>query len=558
MPPTDPDNDGINNHGQGLAHGPVDATTWHREADVVVVGFGGAGAAAAIEAARAGADTLVIERFSGGGATRMSGGIYYSGGGTELQLDANYPDTPEEMFNYLRCETEGEAVDDEVLRAFCDDSVENFEWLKALGVPFPKQGFAPIKTSYPSNETTLYYSGNEKSPPYSDRATPAPRGHRPIGKGLTGKVLYEPMRAAAIESGAEVLYRSRATRLISDDDGRVIGVEIHSLPDTPAAKRIHSLLREAATGLGAVSRLGLMAAKAVLERFEKAKGRTLRIRARGGVVLSAGGFIYNPDWVTKYLPTYAKTMRLGTIGDDGSGIALGTSVGGAVRKMERGTAWMFINPPAGLTEGILISRRGQRICNEELYGAALGERIAEFHEGGAILLLDAQSKNTALRDIVGQKKLTFQSTFALVNLFLNRKRARSLADLERKLNFPVGALQGVVDTYNRGVETGKDEFGKSAGCLRRVEKAPFYAVDCDTDNRKFATPSISLGGLDVDGLTAQVLRPDRTRIPGLFAAGRTAAGVCSQHYVSGLSVADGIFAGRRAGQSASRATHPID
>ncbi len=96
MPPASPNSPTIGVRESGLSRSEQE---WHREADVVVVGFGGAGAAAAIEAARAGAETIVIERFSGGGATRMSGGICYSGGGTELQLDAQYPDTPEEMFN---------------------------------------------------------------------------------------------------------------------------------------------------------------------------------------------------------------------------------------------------------------------------------------------------------------------------------------------------------------------------------------------------------------------------------------------------------------------------
>ena len=93
--------------------------------------------------------------------------------------------------------------------------------------------------------------------------------------------------------------------------------------------------------------------------------------------------------------------------------------------------------------------------------------------------------------------------------------------------------------------------GKGSDCLQRIDTPPYYAIDADIDNWKFLSPSITLGGLDVDGLNGGVLREDGSPIPGLYAAGRSAAGVSSQHYVSGLSVADGIFSGRIAGRSAS-------
>ena len=81
-------------------------------ADVVVVGFGGAGACAAIEAADAGADVLAVDRFVGGGATAMSGGVVYAGGGTDEQRAAGVADDPDEMFRYLRLETGGAVHDD--------------------------------------------------------------------------------------------------------------------------------------------------------------------------------------------------------------------------------------------------------------------------------------------------------------------------------------------------------------------------------------------------------------------------------------------------------------
>lgn len=149
---------------------------WHRSADVVVVGLGMAGTCAALEAHRAGADVLVIERASGGGgASATSEGIFYLGGGTALQTECGYPDDPEEMFKFMRASTS--TSDDVRLRAFCDGSVEHFAWLEAQGVPFQRRSFKGKAVSLRSGEGLLT-TGNEKIWPYCDQATPAPRGHQ--------------------------------------------------------------------------------------------------------------------------------------------------------------------------------------------------------------------------------------------------------------------------------------------------------------------------------------------------------------------------------------------
>src|SRR5687768_13698821 len=70
------------------------------ETDVLVVGFGAAGACAALEAAETGSQVIIIDRFTGGGATALSGGVVYAGGGTAQQLEAGVDDTPQAMFDY--------------------------------------------------------------------------------------------------------------------------------------------------------------------------------------------------------------------------------------------------------------------------------------------------------------------------------------------------------------------------------------------------------------------------------------------------------------------------
>src|SRR5688572_2563030 len=100
---------------------------WDDEVDVVVVGFGGAGACAALEAREDGASVLILDRFGGGGATTLSGGVVYVGGGSHIQREAGVEDGVEDMYNYLKLEVK-DIVSDETLRDFCERSTESLGW----------------------------------------------------------------------------------------------------------------------------------------------------------------------------------------------------------------------------------------------------------------------------------------------------------------------------------------------------------------------------------------------------------------------------------------------
>ena len=118
----------------------VEVQQWDRSSDVVIVGLGIAGACAALEARRAGAEVLVIERASaGGGASAVSSGIFYLGAGTAVQHACGYEDDADAMFDFLASSTE--ATDRDALRAFCDNSAAHFDWLEAQGVPFERSSF---------------------------------------------------------------------------------------------------------------------------------------------------------------------------------------------------------------------------------------------------------------------------------------------------------------------------------------------------------------------------------------------------------------------------------
>src|SRR5512140_823937 len=133
---------------------------WDLQADVVVVGFGCAGACAAIEAAEAGADVLVLERASGGGGTSaMSGGQIYMGGGTPVQKACGFEDTTEEMYKFLMAAL-GPEPDEAKIRVFCDESLAHYQWFVDHGVPF-KMSFYPEPGSEAPTDDCLVFTGGE-------------------------------------------------------------------------------------------------------------------------------------------------------------------------------------------------------------------------------------------------------------------------------------------------------------------------------------------------------------------------------------------------------------
>ncbi|GAA1218671.1 FAD-binding protein [Prauserella alba] len=514
---------------------------WDAEADVVIVGFGGAGACAAVDACDRGADVLVLDRFQGGGATAISGGVVYAGGGTPHQRAAGFADTTDAMLDYLRLETDG-VVSDETLARFCAQSPENLRWLERHGVPF-EGSMAPRKTSYPTNEHYLYYSGSELSPPFSDAAMPAPRGHRAKGAGVSGKPLFGALRRAVARRPIAVRTQTKARRLVTDGD-RVTGVEVSEIRG-PVPRGLHRVLSSAGRKLNIYYRpLGRML-DGPIANLERRYGAVRRYRARRGVVLAAGGFVFNRPLVAEHAPGYRRGSSLGTIGDDGSGIALGQAVGGRTDRMHRVSAWRFFNPPLAMVDGVLVNNRGERICNEAYYGARIGDRVARQPGSEAYLIIDARIREEALRQAPSQT-LWFQRLQAEYVLRIGHVSGGDLPTLARRRGIDPDGLSHAIEEYNAGAATGHDRMGKDPAHVRALSTGPFYAIDCSIRTQPgFPIPMITLGGLTVDETTGAVTRGDGTPVPGLYAAGRNAVGVCSESYVSGLSIADCVFSGRR-------------
>ncbi|NEW38708.1 FAD-binding protein [Nocardia cyriacigeorgica] len=522
---------------------------WDMSADVVVVGYGAAGASAALEAAADGAQVLVLERFTGGGATALSGGIIYAGGGTSVQREAGVTDTPEAMLAYLEREV-GDAVRPETLRRFVDESPAMIDWLKGHGVPF-EASLCPYKTSYPNDDYYLYYSGSEISGAFSDIPA-AQRGHRVHGPGVSGKQLSAPLIAAASRAGVRAETLTQVTKLITDDTGAVIGVEARTLREAPGRIRDR------------YTRMAKLAAKpgiyypplrkALEQRMAKLDERyrtTIRVLARRGVVVSAGGFIANRAMVAEHAPAYKGGMALGTTGDDGSGITMAESVGAATDRMSNVSAWRFLLPPSVFTGAVLVDGQGRRVIDETRYGAAVGNALVNKHGGTGWLLADDAMMRTAIRQIGAQGTWFQRAQFE--PLRRSAKRGATIEQAAAKAGIDPAGLRATVDAYNEAIAVGTpDPVGKPAEYTTPLRTGPFWLLNVSIRPSVInPCPMLTLGGVVVDEDTGAVRSADGTDIPGLYAAGRTAVGICSESYVSGLSLADCVFSGRRAGRSAA-------
>lgn len=543
-----------------------DAFAWDETADVLVAGLGGAGIAAALEALEQGLSVIAADRYAGGGSTAANGGVFYAGGGTSVQKAEGEADDPEEMLKYLRIEA-GDVVSERTLRRFVDESPATIDWIVAHGGRFGT-GVWKEKASYPPLDRFLYHPDNSLVAGYRARARPAARGHRAwavngrkawgLGAGITA-----PLTRAALDKGLKFHRFTEVRQLLTDGDGAVIGARLLGIPEgTEAARRFAHYIARAGKLLEmlppslpfASITIGLgnhyLRKAAAIEAESRV---TLHVRALKGVVLSAGGFIMNQRMVRRYAPAYASGMPNGTLGDQGSGILLGMSAGGATALMGKISAWRFINPPKAWSDAIVVNAGGARFVDETSYGATLGEHIVDHQGGRAWIIYDSRLRKLAFQQAMDPNLVPFQRDVTLLNLWFNARKGRTLDALARKAGIDPAGLKASVAAYNRGArgET-PDAFGKERHDMQEIATGPFYATDISIDSRFLPLPVITFGGLRVDEEGGQVLNADGEAIPGLYAAGRTAVGIASQTYVSGLSFADCIFSGRRAARAAAQ------
>jgi 3-oxo-5alpha-steroid 4-dehydrogenase len=469
-------------------------TDWSDDVDVVVIGFGIAGGCAAVSAAAAGARVLVLERAAAaGGTTAMAGGHFYLGGGTAVQRATGHEDSAEEMYKYLVAVSRDPELDK--IRAYADGSVEHFNWLEDLGFQF-ERSYYPEKAVIQPNTEGLMFTGNERVWPYKNEAIPAPRGHKVPVPGDTGGagMVVDLLLKRATDLGVQIRYETGASALVVED-GSVVGVGWKHFTDTGA------------------------------------------IRAKA-VVIAAGGFVMNPDMVAELTPKLAeKPFVLGNTYDDGLGIRLGESAGGATKHMDQIFITAPVYPPSILLTGIIVNKLGQRFVTEDSYHSRTSGFVMDQPDSAAYLIVDEAHMERPM--------------FPLIKFIDGWE---TVEQMESDLGIPDGNLVATLNRYNEFAARGEDpDFHKQPEFLAAQDKGPWGAFDLSLGHAMYS--GFTVGGLSttVDG---QVRREDGSVIPGLYAAGACASNIAQdgKGYASGTQLGEGSFFGRRAGAHAAGPT----
>ncbi len=466
--------------------------------DVLVVGYGCAGAAAAQEAVKAGASVLVLERASGpGGSSGQSGGELYLGGGTALQTACGFSDDPDNMYNYLSAAL-GPYADTEKIRVYCDGSPEHYDWFVSQGLEF-KPSHYDSPTWMPFSDDGLMWLG-ENAWPYNELARAVPRGHRTTTPGFGGRTIMKALVATADELGVRRVEDTRATALVLDGE-RVVGV--------------------------------------VARRF----GEDVAYGATKAVVLATGGFVDNEEMLADHAPELIGHGKVSDGGDDGSGIQMAEAIGAATRRMSVVEA-AYTATPALIVRGMLVNGRGERFLNEDVY-PGLWSHAALHQPGPCWVIVDEQG----FTEVSDADMMGVRPHFA----------AETIEELEEEIGMPAGTLAHTVASYNAAAAAdGTDPvFHKDPKWVRELE-GPFIAIDprkgffegSGVEVSPTGFSGFTLGGLatTVDG---EVKRVAGGLVPGLFAVGRASAGMHGHGYISGTSLGDGTFFGRRAGRAAA-------
>ena len=488
-----------------------DGILWDYETDVVVVGFGGAGAAAAWEAGTAGAEVIILEKEEkAGGSTNICGGLITIGGGNALQKAAGFEDTVENFYNYLVASL-GQGTDEKELRVFAEKSPEMYTWLtEKIGVVF-KSGVNPLWPEPPNYEAGLTCTGDEYSNDYVGKAVPVYRTGwveselKPGQKDGSG--FFQPLlRAVNAIPNVKVMYQTPGEELVYDHDlQRVIGVKA------------------------------------------KQNDKDIMIKARKAVILTAGGFGNNKEMVKTYCPAFIDIPALGTGADTGDGIRMAQAVGAAVRNMHfafstiNATSYFTQAGCAGgpLSQGILVNQLGVRFVAEDHYHSWLAEYMLQNQ------IPDKYIPSYAVFDSKIMEDVPENLREGLKNLI--QAEANSFEELAKALGTPEGVLENTIRFYNSCAAKGVDVlFNKRKQFITPIEKPPFYAAAIK--------PSVmfTTGGLRINTDARVLSAATGEPIKGLYSAGRNASNVIAQQYGgSGMSVASCFVFGRIAGQKAA-------
>jgi succinate dehydrogenase/fumarate reductase flavoprotein subunit len=489
---------------------------WDYAADVVCIGYGGAGAATAITAHDAGAKVLILEKMPhGGGNTRVSAGGVLC------------PSDTEEAFKYITAlyEFSHSDMDAELVRIFCEQSVKNVDWLKAL-----RDG----------TQVAMYGgAGFPKVPGAKSMRKYAVQG---AGKGMSGSSdnLWDVLSYAVEQKRRiELLTEAPAQRLVTNAGGEVIGV------------------------------------------IALYKGREIAVRARRGVVLTAGGYEFDDKIKKSNLKGYP-ICGLGNPGNTGDGVRMAQALGAQLWHMN-GAASPFgirvkefesaLYIAIGQPGFIYVDRHGKRFIDEKSIEAHAALLAVDWYDAEELIypripcyaIFDEETRlkgpisTSAGRGYAGKRYKWSNDNSAEIEKGWIIK-ADTLAELAGKIKVKPEALQATLSRGNADVKSGADtEFHRpvnapandqTANAEHRravwsasIERAPFYAMEL--------YPSLmNTQGGPKRNARAQVMDVFGKPVPRLYSAGELGS-MWGVIYQGAGNIAECIVFGQIAGRNAA-------
>ena len=489
------------------------------DADIVIVGAGGAGMTAAITAANEGKSVVVLESqpMVGGNSVRATGGMnagdtvyqdeneFGESAGVEKTLKtaadkyadnetitalaktvseqwAAYQANPVGYFDSvelmeLDTMVGGKGINDPALvQTLCANSADAIDWLDEHGITL--------------HSVSSFGGASVK------------RIHRPVnaeGKTVSvGSYMIPLLQENCEKAGVQIMLNTTANEILTDANGAAVGVK--------------------ATG---------------------ASGETVTVNAKA-VVITSGGFGANLDMVVKYKPELKGFMTTNASGIQGQGIEMATAIGADTVDMDQIQIHPTVeaNTAALITEGlrgdgaILVNAEGKRFIDE--VGTRDVVSAAEIAQTGSYswLVVD-QAMADASSVIQGYIKKGYTVEGA------------TYEELAKAMGVDEAAFAQTMADWNSCVEAKSDaEFGRTS-FANKLDTAPYYAI------KVTAGVHHTMGGLKINTNT-EVLKADGSVIPGLFAAGEVTGGVHGANRLGGNAVADFTVFGRIAGAAASK------
>jgi 3-oxosteroid 1-dehydrogenase len=559
------------------------APAWDKRVDVLVIGSGAGAMTAALRAAMNHASVLVVEKSDlwGGSSATSGGGIWIPN--SHLAQAAGISDSAEAAFTYVRA-LSADNVPDANIRAFIESAPVMLKWLEEA---------SPVR--YMSIPYTDYHAELPGGKPEGFRT------HLPMS--MDGRLLGERVQTLRPASPAASLFGyinwdfTETTLLLLRPKGwwrtflkmmaryyLDLGQRLRSSKDRflSLGNALMGGLRLAADREGVELWLSaplielVKSGDRVLGAVVEHDGRRLRIEARRGVILAAGGFERNREMRAANLKVTDPTMSGGQVNNTGDAIRAGAAIGAATMNMD--SVWwapVFSLPgeergrlstiERALPGAIVVNQAGRRFMNEAASYHLVGMQMAEADLPGAgtnpsYMIFDAGFRH---RYPVGPLIPLIPDGLQPRAVHKVMVKAPTIEALGQKLGLPAGALKATVETFNAGARQGLDpQFDRGAAaydrfygdprvqpnpCLAPIETGPFYAFPIHAGD-------IGTNGGLVTDANARVLDAAGRPIGGLYAVGNTAASVMGRSYPgAGSTLGPAMTFGYRAAQHATGA-----